>query len=99
MAHEPNPAHSDFCARHMWNVLTQGPCCQCMSANEKIAYVWTQMRAMWATAEHVPLQCPYCLTVNAVGADLCCSTLKRCVQAVVEREDAVDGLMQKASLN
>jgi hypothetical protein len=91
--------HSAFCARHMWNVLTQGPCCQCMSANEKIAYVWTEMRKMWAAGEHAPLMCPYCLTVNAVGAELCCTTLKRCVKAITERENAVDALQQKVAKN
>lgn len=83
----------------MWNKLTQGPCCQCMTGNEKIAFVWTQMREMWAKKEHAPLQCPYCLVVNAVGADLCCMTLKRCVQAVVNRENMVDEMMEHANLN
>ena len=83
----------------MWNTLTQGSCCQCMTSDEKIAFVWAQMRAMWAKHEHAPLQCPYCLCVNAVGADLCCKTLKRCVQAVVDRENMVDELMEKANRN
>jgi hypothetical protein len=70
-----------------------------MTPNERIAYVWNQMRAMWSKAEHVPLMCPYCLKMNAVGAELCCPTLKRAVQAIVERENAVDKLQEKASRN
>ncbi len=89
----------DFCARHMWNTITQGPCCQCMTPNDKIAYVWGQMREMWKKAEHAPLMCPYCLTVNAVGAELCCPTLKRCVNAITERENAIDRLEEKVTRN
>jgi hypothetical protein len=70
-----------------------------MTANEKIAFVWNQMRAMWEKAEHLPLQCPYCLRVVPVGADMCCGTMRRCVRAVTERENAVDALMEKAVRN
>ena len=95
----PSPDHAQYCARHMWNTLTQGPCTQCMTSNEKIAFVWNQMRLMWARAEHLPLQCPYCMAVNAVDAELCCRTLKHCVKAITERENAVDALQQKVVLN
>lgn len=90
---------SDFCVRHMWNTLTQGPCCRCMDSNEKIAFVWTQMRAMWETGEHAPMHCPYCLRTVPVGDDMCCGTLRRAVRAITERENAVDGLMEQAARN
>lgn len=90
---------SDFCARHMWNTVTQGPCCQCMNSNERIAFVWEQMRTMWARAEHLPLQCPYCLSTVPVGADMCCPTMKRAVAAIAERENAVDKLMENIAKN
>lgn len=90
--------HSDFCARHMWNVLTQGPCCQCMNSAQKLDYVWRQMRMAKLDPEHCHIQCPYCLSVGTDGKP-CCGTMRKAMAAVLEREDVVGVMMEAANRN
>ncbi len=86
--------HVQYCARHMWNVLTQGPCCQCMTSEERLAYVWGQMRVRQEI-----LQCPYCLGTVAAGAKPCCKTMSHAIAAILEREDRVKLVMEAANRN
>ena len=78
---------ADYCARHMWNLSTQGPCLQCMDSNEKLAFVWAQMREARAICEPSHLSCPYCLSFVEFGGIPCCVTMGRALAAILERED------------
>ena len=91
--------HSDFCARHMWNTLTQGPCCQCMTGQQKLEYVQRQVRMAKIASGECMIQCPYCLSRVGKDGKPCCPTMGRAIAAVLEREDVVDILMEAASRN
>jgi hypothetical protein len=90
--------HPDFCARHMWNVLTQGPCCQCMTSQQKLDYVWKQMRMAKLSPKNCHIQCPYCLSVVTDGKP-CCGVMRKAMAAVLEREDVVCVMMEAANRN
>ncbi len=79
--------HADYCVRHMWNNLTQGPCTQCMNSEQKLAYVWAQMRNAMEDGEPIPMMCPYCMSVIQAGEKPCCPTMRNAIAAILERED------------
>ena len=88
----------DYCARHAWNKFLNGPCCQCMSSDRKLEYVWEQMRKARLSPDICKIQCPYCLSVVGDGK-ACCSTMSHAMAAVLEREDRVDLMMEAANRN
>lgn len=99
MADGSKPDHSQYCARHMWNIITQGPCCQCMTSEAKLAYVWEQVR-LAKMAENPPaLMCPYCLSVAEDGSKPCCKTLGNAIAAILQREDVMQCVMEQANRN
>jgi hypothetical protein len=59
---------------------------------DKLAFVREQMARMWAQDRELELSCPYCLSVVPVGASVCCGTLQRAVNAILEAQDVVDKL-------
>jgi hypothetical protein len=89
---------SQYCVQHMWNTITQGPCCQCMTSQEKLAYVWGQMRHS-GPDEETMIQCPYCLSAIKIGDKPCCHTLSRAVAAILQREDVMRCVMEQANRN
>lgn len=91
---------TDFCARHMWNTITQGPCCQCMTPQQRLDYLWKQMRAarLLPDPAMAKIQCPYCLSIILQGKP-CCETTRKAIAAILEREDVVHVMMEGASRN
>lgn len=55
-----------------------------MTAQGKLDFVTNQLHKM-QTEGPAPLECPYCGTSNAPGADLCCMTLGKAVRAWMQR--------------
>jgi hypothetical protein len=60
--------------------------------NEKLRFVREQMETMWREKREREISCPYCLSVVPVGAPVCCGTLQRAVNAILQAQDAVDRL-------
>ena len=87
-----------YCVRHMWNPLTQGPCCQCMSGRQKLDYVWKQMRDARNAPELCLIQCPYCLKLITDGKP-CCDTIRKAMAAILAREDVVNLAMEASNRN
>lgn len=90
--------HGAYCVRHAWNPLLLGPCCPCMTGQQKLEYVQQQMRKAKAAPDICHIQCPYCLSVIKDGKP-CCATMGRAMAAVLEREDVVDLMMEAAQRN
>ena len=87
-----------YCVRHMWNPLTQGPCCQCMTGQQKLDYVWKQMRDARLSPKDCVIQCPYCLSMITDGKP-CCYVIARAMAAILAREDVVNLAMEAAQRN
>jgi hypothetical protein len=90
--------HGAYCVRHAWNPLTQGPCCQCMTGQQKLDYVWKQMREARLSPRDCLIQCPYCLSMITDGKP-CCDVVARAMAAILAREDVVNLGMEAAQRN
>ena len=87
-----------YCVLHAWNALTQGPCCQCMTGQQKLDYVWKQMREARLSPKDCLIQCPYCLSMITDGKP-CCDVVARAMAAILAREDVVNLAMEAANRN
>lgn len=91
----------NFCIRHAWDTTQHGPCPQCMTGEQKLAYIWEQVRTaklaqeLEATAKY--LQCPYCLCMIPPGGKPCCQTLGSAIAVILEREDVMQMVMQNVN--
>jgi hypothetical protein len=91
----------NFCVRHAWDITQHGPCPQCMTSEQRLAYVWEQVRLAKLAVEFgsnpKDIQCPYCLCGVPAGATPCCDTLGRAIAAILEREDVMQCVMEQVA--
>jgi hypothetical protein len=62
-----------------------------MTPNEKIAYIEAQVKELRRGLTH-SIRCPYCNELNVEDQHLCCATFNLAVMAILDREDAQDGI-------
>ena len=60
-----------------------------MTSEEKIANVNAQLDAIIEERTNV-LHCPYCETNNQQGEELCCMTLAKAIEAILDRKHVHD---------
>lgn len=68
-----------------------------MTADEKIAYLEKQMRAIEAGRQNI-LNCPYCNGHNEPGEPFCCGTLAAAMLAICDRKEFQEQADQAARI-
>ena len=72
-----------------------------MTGQQKLDYVWKQMREARSSPRDCLIQCPYCLSIITDGKP-CCDVIARAMAAILLRsviEDVVDLAMEAANRN
>jgi hypothetical protein len=69
-----------------------------MSGQQKLDYVWKQMREARLSPKDCCIQCPYCLKMITDGKP-CCDTIAKAMAAILAREDVVNLAMEAANRN
>jgi cytochrome c-type biogenesis protein CcmH/NrfF len=62
-----------------------------VTPSEKLEYIETQIKELRRGLTR-SIKCPYCTSVNVEDTDACCATFKLAIMAILDREDAQDGL-------
>ena len=61
-----------------------------MTGDEKLEFVRDQMQVMWREQKEMDIHCPYCLHVVNPGDSVCCETLMKAVNAIIEAQNLIE---------
>jgi hypothetical protein len=70
-----------------------------MTGQQKLDYVWKQMREARLSPKACLIQCPYCLSMITDDGKPCCDVVARAMAAILAREDVVNLGMEAANRN
>jgi len=55
-----------------------------VTSEEKFEFVREQMLTVWRKHQMLDMECPYCLAMVPKGQPVCCGTMQRAVEVIIE---------------